>query len=91
MSLLLDTHILLWWLAKSRQLSRNSESAIRDAAQVFVSAATAWEIGIKTAVGKLEFRGDLPVQLRHNGFRPLAVSIGHAPQLLNSHCTIATP
>ena len=78
MNLLLDTHILLWWLANSHRLSSASESAIRDCEQVFVSAATAWEIGIKTALGKLEFRGDLQAQLQQNGFRPLAVTIGHA-------------
>jgi len=78
LNLLLDTHILLWWLANSRRLSHAAESAIRECAQVFVSAATPWEIGIKTALGKLEFRGDLQAQLDQNGLRSLAVTIGHA-------------
>ena len=58
MNLLLDTHVLLWWLAKSRRLSRTAEDAILNCARAYVSAATAWEIRIKSAMGKLEFRGE---------------------------------
>jgi PIN domain nuclease of toxin-antitoxin system len=77
-NLLLDTHILLWWLSKSRRLSRSAEKAICDCEQVYVSAATAWEIGIKAAAGKLEFHGDLQDQLRLNGFSALHVTVAHA-------------
>jgi len=48
--LLLDTHVLLWWLANDPSLAHDAESAIADSgATVFVSAASAWEIAIKQA------------------------------------------
>ena len=77
MNLLLDTHILLWWLAGSSRLSRSAKAAI-SGSQTYISAATAWEIAIKTALGKLVFRGDLQAQLRLNHFLDLPVTIGHA-------------
>jgi PIN domain nuclease of toxin-antitoxin system len=43
-----------------------------------VSAATAWEIALKSAAGKLEFRGDLEEQLKVNNFFPLPISVAHA-------------
>jgi PIN domain nuclease of toxin-antitoxin system len=78
LNVLLDTHILLWWLAKSRRLSRTAEDAILNCARAYVSAATAWEIAIKSAMGKLVFRGDLEDQMRLNGFLPLPITVAHA-------------
>lgn len=43
-----------------------------------VSAATAWEIEIKRALGKLSAPEDLPEALAAGGYRPLAVSVHHA-------------
>ena len=52
--LLLDTHAFLWWLADAPQLGDSARKAIGDERnEVFVSAATGWEIAIKRAVGKL--------------------------------------
>lgn len=54
MRLLLDTHVLLWWLAGDSHLSANALAAIAAPdAEVFVSAASAWEIARKNALGKL--------------------------------------
>ena len=54
MRLLLDTHALIWWLAGSTLLSRPARRAIDGSANdVFVSAASAWEISIKHAAGRL--------------------------------------
>ncbi len=75
MRLLLDTHVLLWWLA-AEPLRDDARTAIgnpRTAA--FVSAATAWEIAIKRALGKLEAPDDLEEQLRRNRFRPLSITV----------------
>ncbi len=78
MRLLVDTHVLLWWLA-DRPLARAAYQAIADPANsVFVSAATAWEISIKKALGKLHAPDDLPAQLESCGFSPLPISIEHA-------------
>lgn len=55
MRLLLDTHVLLWWLSDSALLSEGAQEAIAEGGnEVFVSAATIWETGIKAALGKLE-------------------------------------
>jgi PIN domain nuclease of toxin-antitoxin system len=77
--LLLDTHVLLWWLADDPSLAREAEVAIADAASaVFVSAATAWEIAIKQALGKLDAPSDLERQIEVNRFKALSISTGHA-------------
>ena len=54
MRLLLDTHALLWWLEDDPMLRTETRDAINDPESwVAVSAASAWEISIKQAVGKL--------------------------------------
>jgi PIN domain nuclease of toxin-antitoxin system len=77
-SLLLDTHVLLWWLAGSSRLPQGARSAIGGSPAVYVSAATAWEIAIKTSQGKLDFPASLGEQLLQNQFQPLPISIPHA-------------
>lgn len=78
MKLLLDTHVLLWWLAQSKRLPRAARDAIADADLVYISAVTAWEIAIKVSLGKLGFRGDVEEQLALNQFLALPVTVGHA-------------
>lgn len=79
MRLLLDTHVLLWWLANDLELKPNARSLIAaPESMVFVSAASAWEISIKRALGKLAAPDDLEAQLLRQRFSPLAISIGHA-------------
>lgn len=78
MRLLLDTHALLWWLA-DEGLNPGAQDAIADPANlVVVSAASAWEISIKKALGKLVAPDDLEQQVRTGGLAPLPISIGHA-------------
>jgi PIN domain nuclease of toxin-antitoxin system len=76
--LLLDTHALLWWLGDDPRLDRSAADAIAEAEFVAVSAASAWEIGMKQAIGKLIGPDDLPAELATNGFTELAVTIAHA-------------
>jgi PIN domain nuclease of toxin-antitoxin system len=78
LNLLLDTHILLWWLSGSRRLHAAARKTIADSARAYVSAATVWEIAIKIALGKLEFRGDMVEQLAANNLLPLVVTVPHA-------------
>jgi PIN domain nuclease of toxin-antitoxin system len=79
MRLLLDTHALLWWLADDAQLGIAARAQITDAANtVFVSAASAWEIEIKRALGKLEAPSDLADVLQHNSFESLPMTLAHA-------------
>ncbi len=54
MRILLDTHALIWWLAGDAQLSDTAHAAITDDAnEIFVSAASAWEVTTRHRVGKL--------------------------------------
>lgn len=76
MRLLLDTHVLLWWLADDEAPQTAARRAIADRHNlVAVSAASAWEISIKQALGKLEAPDDLEAQVEANGFRPLGITI----------------
>ena len=83
MRLLLDTHILLWALLAPERLSAPAQAAIRDPANdVFVSAASAWEMAIKLSLGKLPAPPNadswLPQQLVLNQFSVLPVTLEHA-------------
>ena len=82
MTLLLDSQALVWWREGSRKLGARARTAIeRDAFGVLVSAASAWEIAIKSASGKLRLREPaerwLPAALDDSGFDALAVTIPH--------------
>jgi PIN domain nuclease of toxin-antitoxin system len=77
--LLLDTHALLWWLADDVSLTREARDAISaPESLVAVSAASAWEISIKKALGKLAAPDDLGAQVTRHQFTPLAITIAHA-------------
>lgn len=83
MNLLLDTSVLLWVLANSPRLREQARDAIQDPDnQVFVSAATAWEIAIKVALGKLSAPRDvaewLPRRLAYHRFLQLPIAFRHA-------------
>jgi len=80
--LLLDTHALLWWLAGDAQLSGPARTAIADPAnEVYVSAASAWEVTTKHRLGKLPGAGPLAVdfarEVARQGFLPLPITLGH--------------
>lgn len=79
MRLLLDTHVLLWWLDYNPKLSPVACRAINDpATTVAVSAASAWEIAIKAALGKLEAPSDLEARLVTDRLDPLPITVAHA-------------
>lgn len=79
MKLLLDTHVLLWWLDDPNQLSPKALEAIRDEDNpVFISAAVVWEIVIKKALDKLDAPDNLNDVAAENRFEPLAITIEHA-------------
>jgi PIN domain nuclease of toxin-antitoxin system len=78
--LLLDTQVLLWWLADSPQLRAEAKRCIADPGnEVFVSAASVWEASIKRALGRVRFETDrLLTALGAGGLRPLPIEAGHA-------------
>lgn len=79
MNLLLDTHILLWWLADDPELPRTALEAIASSENaVSVSAVSAWEIAINQAIGRLDAPDDLADAIEANDFGQLPITIGHA-------------
>ena len=87
MTLLLDTHALIWFLEDDPQLGGHARAAIGDPAnQCFVSDATAWEVCIKHALGKLKlpvpFEELFPGRVVELGFHVLPIRHAHLHQLV---------
>lgn len=83
MRLLLDTHLLLWAFAQPSKLSAAARKQI-DTADVYVSAASIWEISIKSALGKLQ--ADPAVVLGAvgpAGFSLLPITGDHAAKIVD--------
>jgi PIN domain nuclease of toxin-antitoxin system len=83
MRALLDTHTFLWWIDDNPELSEVARRILADSQnEIFVSAATGWEIAIKSALGRLDVEGDperfFPEQMTLNSFQALPIEISHA-------------
>jgi PIN domain nuclease of toxin-antitoxin system len=77
--LLPDTHAVLWWAHDPSRLSVMASELLADRRnEVLLSAAVAWEIAIKSALGKLTARPGLVEQLVRGGGSELAVTVAHA-------------
>jgi PIN domain nuclease of toxin-antitoxin system len=76
--ILIDTHLLLWALSSPRKLSTRARQLI-EKSEVYVSAASIWEISIKAALGKLSASSsDVLAAVDPAGFALLPVSGEHA-------------
>jgi len=75
--LLLDTHVLMWWDEGAR-LAKGAADAIRVADQVYVSAASGWEIAIKASLGRLTTDRRVVDAVAESGFEELPVRLSHA-------------
>jgi PIN domain nuclease of toxin-antitoxin system len=77
---LLDTQVWLWWQTDDVRLGANARDTISRAAEVCVSAASVWEIAIKSALGKLTLPKtyDVGMELETDGFQPMPIDIAHA-------------
>lgn len=79
MRVLLDTHLLLWWLAGSRSLSRTARALISAPENtVFVSAVSLWEIWLKESLGKLRLPADFERKLAAESFESLPLTAAQA-------------
>jgi PIN domain nuclease of toxin-antitoxin system len=79
MNLLVDTHILLWWLADDAGLPRKVRLLLLDTENlVYVSSATMWEIAIKRSIGKLEIPATYRDDIVNEGFKELSITWEHA-------------
>jgi PIN domain nuclease of toxin-antitoxin system len=83
MRLLLDTHILLWWVTGDRKLPRPLARAIESAdSDVAVSAASLWEIAIKRSLGRIDIDlEELTAAIAADGFTELPVRFAHTRAL----------
>ncbi len=86
MRLLVDTHLLLWAVASSDRLSSGARALIEDPAnEVYYSAASIWEIAIKSALRRKDFSVDVPALLAalpKMGFIELPVTGAHAVRVV---------
>ena len=84
MRILLDTHVLIWYLVGNTSLQpKHRQSILHPSNQVFVSAASLWEIAIKLSLGKLKTSGSLTeliTQLDKQSIEILGISPGHVLQ-----------
>jgi PIN domain nuclease of toxin-antitoxin system len=78
MTLLLDTHVILWWRANDKSLGPVVRDAIATADAVFVSAASAWEVAIKIAVDRLRLPASFEKGVDASGFERLPITFAHA-------------
>lgn len=76
--LLLDTHVLLWWLLDAGDLSDDLKDRIDTEFEVYVSAATRWELSIKAASGKIDLPEDLGDVVEDSGLSELPIRTAHA-------------
>lgn len=81
MKLLLDTHVVLWWIENDRRLGRQARLAIADADFVLVSAASGWEVATKTAKRHLRMSEPLHVTVSADSFTELPFTLRHAEEL----------
>lgn len=85
--LLLDTHAAIWWWTNDPKLGARARVAIEDpASEVFLSAASVWEIALKASLGKLGGFGKhaarVPALMQQSRFRELPISAAHAIETL---------
>ncbi len=78
MRLLVDSHVALWWLSGDSSLGPKCIASIIDATEVRFSAVTPWELGIKKALGKIDYPDGLVAALEDTGFNPLDITSEHA-------------
>lgn len=94
MRILLDTHALLWWLSGDAALSKHARAVIADETnEVYISAASAWEVTTRHRLGTLPGAGPLAVdfarEVSAQGFVPLPITLHHgqaAGALHGAHC-----
>jgi PIN domain nuclease of toxin-antitoxin system len=81
LKLLLDTHIVVWWVRDDRRLGKEARSAIARADLVWVSAASGWEVATKVSKRRLRIAEPLLVTVAADGFTELPFTLRHAEEL----------
>jgi PIN domain nuclease of toxin-antitoxin system len=80
--ILLETHLLLWWLANDPSLPGEARALISDPENtVFVSAVSLWEIWLKESLGKLRLPAGFEERLAAEAFEPLPLTAAQTRQV----------
>ncbi|MEC4020632.1 type II toxin-antitoxin system VapC family toxin [Streptomyces sp. H27-D2] len=77
MRLLLDTHVVLWWMHDSVELSGEIKDMLDTEPAAYVSAVSPWEIAVEQSLGTLTGPEDLAERVRDSQFTPLPITAGH--------------
>ncbi len=88
MKILLDAHAFLWVISENIKLSKNAKQAYLDSEnELFFSAVSYWEIGIKISIGKLELASDwkkiIDKEMVNNGIKWLDLKKEHVQGIIN--------
>jgi PIN domain nuclease of toxin-antitoxin system len=83
LNLLLDSHIVLWWLSDDERLTHKARRLVERADEVFVSAATTWELAVKASLGKLRMPEGFLEVVEAQGFSHLPITPVHAMAVQN--------
>ena len=79
--ILLDTHVLIWWMSGDEQLGLNAQKHISSTENsIYVSSASVWEMSIKQQLGKLSVQDDIESLVEELGFSALPISLFHGQQ-----------
>ncbi len=79
--ILIDTHVLLWWLSDHESLGQVARQLMANPRnEIFVSAATSWEIAIKKKKGLLVAPDDIDGVVEDEGFSKLPITLFHGEQ-----------
>jgi len=88
MKVLLDTHVFLWWITDDLRISQKVSAIMTDGDnELFLSAASVWEIVIKSRLGRLHLPENpdsyLMEQMALNAVEPLSITMPHALRVYN--------
>tara|TARA_Y100001963_G_scaffold114252_1_gene158395 strand:+ start:672 stop:1058 length:387 start_codon:yes stop_codon:yes gene_type:complete len=79
--ILLDTHVLIWWMSGDEQLGLNAQKHISNTENsIYVSSASVWEMSIKQQLGKLSVPDAIESLVEELGFSALPISLFHGQQ-----------
>jgi PIN domain nuclease of toxin-antitoxin system len=79
-TLLLDTHVFLWWRVDSARLKPAARRVIASSDRVFVSAVSAWEAALKHGLGRLKVEDPFGWMVADSGFAELHLTVAHVEQ-----------
>ncbi len=85
MRVLLDTHILLWWLKDDSKLSTDAVNIIENPTNdILISAVNTWEIAIKKSMGRIQIdMNELLKSIKSSGLGVLDITVNHTCQVSN--------